>query len=165
MCCMCMYMRTSVVVLLASAVVLSARVQAHAMAGDLEHPSIALPEGTPKAVRGQIISALNDEECKFLGGHFINAHTTLQYGGGTESLNRMLNRLAACDYFKITIRFIKQQSGVAWTVSHNAWANNEDLEVQVNLAAEGIQLEKLDLPAFGKSGHQAGPPWETGPPH
>jgi len=96
------------------------------------------------------MSALNDEQCKFLEGHFINAHTTLHYGGGTESLNRMLNRLAACDYFRITVRFIKQESGVAWTVSHNAWANNEDLEIQVNLAAEGINLANLDIPAFGK---------------
>ena len=120
------------------------------MAGDLAHPSIALPEGTGKEVREKIMSALNDEQCKFLEGHFINAHTTLQYGGGTESLNRMLNRLAACDYFRITVRFIKQESGAAWTVSHNAWANNEDLEIQVNLAAEGINLAKLDIPAFGK---------------
>ena len=65
-------------------------------------------------------------------------------------MNRMLNRLAACDYFRITIRFIKQESGVAWTVSHNAWANNEDLEIQVNLAAQGINLAKVDIRAFGK---------------
>jgi hypothetical protein len=145
-----MNMKTSVVLIFASVVVLSARVQAHAMAGDLAHPSIALPEGTGKKVREKIMSALNDEQCKFLEGHFINAHTTLHYGGGTESLNRMLNRLAACDYFRITVRFIKQESGAAWTVSHNAWANNEDLEIQVNLAAEGINLAKLDIPAFGK---------------
>lgn len=133
------------------------------MAGDLAHPSIALPEATPKAVREQIGNALSDAECKFLEGNFINAHTTLQYGGGTDSLNRMLSQLSACDYFRITVRFIKQESGVAWTVNHNAWANNEDLEVQVNLASQGIQLEKLDIPASGKCSPQASPPSAAAP--
>jgi hypothetical protein len=152
-----MNMKTSIVMFLASVAVLSAGVRAYAMAGNLAQPSIALPEGTPKEVRERIISALNDKECMFLEGHFINAHTTLLYGGGTKSLNQMLNRLAECDYFRIKIRFIKQESGAAWTVTHNAWANNEDLEVQVNLAVEAIQVEKLDIPVLGRSGQQASP--------
>jgi hypothetical protein len=133
------------------AFLLLARHSALAMAGELKHPSIGLPENTPKDVCAQIIRALDDKQCRFLDGHFINASTTLRYGGQTESLNRMLAHLVECNFFKIRIRFTKQDPGVSWTINHNAWADSENLQILLNVAAETIELEKLELPAFGKN--------------
>jgi hypothetical protein len=135
---------------------LDSNFQVHAMAGDLNHPSIALPADAPQKFREQIMAILNDKDCKFLGGHFINANTTLQYGGSAEALSRMLAQLAECDGIRVQVTFVKKPGGEVWTLNHNAWADPGHIAVQVNLVSP-INLEHLDISAFGKTsevGHQ-----------
>jgi hypothetical protein len=121
------------------------------MAGNLAHPLIAFPEATPRKVREQVMAILNDKGCRFLEGHFINASTTLQYGGSTDALSRMLAGLAECEGIRIKVTFVRKAGGASWTLSHNAWADAGYIGIQVNLAAALIDLEHLDLPVLGKT--------------
>ena len=68
----------------------SANVRVYALAGDLDHPSLALPANAPAELHSRLIRILDDKDAKFLRGHFVNAHTTLEYGGSTDALNQML---------------------------------------------------------------------------
>src|SRR5438477_5715364 len=88
-----------------------APLHAHAMAGDLKAPSLAMPEGTPDAFRTNVLAILGDKECKFLDGTFINASTTLHYGGSTESLNNLVAKLSELDGVRISVTFITEPGG------------------------------------------------------
>lgn len=138
--------------------------KAHALAGDLDHPSLAFPKDTPAALQTQIMTALNGKEAKFLHGHFINADTTLVYGGNTEALVSMLARLAECEGMQVKVSFVRGAAAESWTLRHNAWADATYIGIKVNLAAMNIDLEKLDLPAFGKQPQKAVPPKQPSTP-
>jgi hypothetical protein len=116
-------MKRFLVVFCSWLVLASASVRVYALAGDLDHPSIALPANAPAELHGQRIRILGDNDAKFLRGHFVNAHTTLEYGGSTEALNRMLAKLAECGGIQIKVRFVRTADGPAWTLDHNAWGD------------------------------------------
>jgi hypothetical protein len=121
-------------------------VHARAMAGDLNQPSIAMPAETPSALREQLLAALKDPECKFLDGHFINATTTLNYGGSTPSLNRLITRLAECDCIEVVVTFVKGDAGgPSWTVNHSGWGAPNTFGIQINLAASALNLDQLAI--------------------
>src|SRR5215471_5735139 len=103
---------------------------AHAMAGDLKSPSLAMPADTPQEFRTNLIAAISEKECKFLDGHFINAHTTLCYGGSTESLNHLIARLGAFEGVRVLVTFVKEPEGPSWTLSHNGWADPGNFFIQ-----------------------------------
>ena len=129
------------------------------MAGDLDRPSLAFPTETPKALQSQILVALNAREAAFLRGRFINADTTLAYGGDTDALSVMLAQLAGCEGIRVKVSFVRVPGGESWTIRHNAWADATHIAVRVNVAAEKVDLLKLDLPAVGaKPGGEAAKP-------
>lgn len=143
-------MKTCMTWLCALLLHIGAVIQVHAMAGDLKRPSLAFPENTPAALRTQLLAALEAEECKFMDGHFINANTTLRYGGSTESLNRLLARLSECEGIQINVTFTNEPGGAAWTITHNGWADADQIGVQVNLGATTLKLEQLGITVRGK---------------
>ena len=139
--------------LLLSALLLNsvAPLKAHAMAGELKSPSLAMPAEMSEALRTNILAIIGDSECKFLDGNFINASTTLRYGGSTESLNSLIARLSELDGVRITLSFIREPGGPAWTLKHNGWADPGDFFIQINPAASTIKLERLYIGISGGS--------------
>jgi hypothetical protein len=131
----------------------SAVVRVYALAGDLDHPSLALPANAPAELHGQLMRILDDKDAKFLRGHFVNAHTTLEYGGSTAALNQMLSKLSRCEGVRVTLRFTRTVGGAAWTLDHNAWGDARSVNIQVNVAAPSTKLEDLNIPAFGRASH------------
>ena len=136
---------------------------AHAMAGDLKSPSLAMPAGTSEALRVRLLAALNDPECKFLEGHFINTNTTLHYGGATPSLNRLLTRLGECEGIQLTVTLTRgEPSGPSWTVTHSGWAGASNIGIQVNVAARELNLDQLVITIIGIAPAK---PTEAAKPH
>jgi hypothetical protein len=123
----------------------------HALAGDLTFPSLSFSSEFPEAFRTNVMAAISKKECKFLDGHFVNANTTLHYGGSTESLNHLLARLAEIDGVRVVVTFVKEPGGPAWTLSHLGWGSPGTLSVQINTAAASIEMEKLAITADGHS--------------
>ncbi|MHC1766160.1 MAG: hypothetical protein AB9869_17970 [Verrucomicrobiia bacterium] len=130
-------------------VLASAHVRVYALAGDLEHPSLALPANAPAELHGQLVRILDDKDAKFLRGHFVNAHTTLEYGGSTDALNQMLSRLSQCEGVRVILRFVRTAGGASWTLDHNAWGDARSMNIQINVASPSIKLEDLTIPALG----------------
>jgi hypothetical protein len=141
--------------------VFGASFRVHAMAGELSSPSLAFPAAFPQESRTRVIAILGDPECKFLGGHFINADTTLEYGGKTAALNRLLEKLSQCDGIQVHLAFSggraaawtlsNGSTNASWTVRHNGWADAGWIEIQVNTSSGLIELGLLEIPAFGKA--------------
>jgi hypothetical protein len=125
--------------------------KANAMAGELKKPSLAMPANTPVEFRTNLIAAISEKDCKFLEGSFINASTTLRYGGSTESLNHLLDRLAQFDRIRVTVSFARETAGPAWTLKHNGWADPGEIFITVNAASPSIQLEQLQIVITGRS--------------
>jgi hypothetical protein len=125
--------------------------RAYALAGDLSAPSLAFPATIPEARRDKVMAAISDKGCKFLDGNFINSNTTLHYGGGTESLNHLLAKLGECDGVGLRITFVKEPGGPAWTLNHNGWGSDGQIQiyVQINLVSSAIDLEKLEINVAG----------------
>lgn len=125
--------------------------KAYAMAGDLKHPSIAMPAGTPQDVRTRLLAALSEPGYKFLDGHFINANTTLHYGGAALSLNRMLANLSHCAGVELNVTFTKgEPNGPTWTVNHSGWGAPMRFEVEVNVAASALDVTLLSITLTGR---------------
>lgn len=136
--------------LICGAFLLGIAVRVHPMAGDLRHPSLSLPADTPNELRAKLMLILADDEAQFLGGRFINASTTLEYGGATPALNRMVAKLIDCQGVKVRLHFTNTPNGPAWSVEHNAWAEPLALGLGINLGAPSIRAEDLKLPALSK---------------
>ena len=91
------------------------------------------------------MTALQRKDCKFLGGSFVNEHSYLRYAGDAGSLNLFIGDLVECPGVTVTVGFKKLDDKCDWLVSHDADANS--FQIQVNLNAKRIDLEKLILPA------------------
>lgn len=132
---------------------LIASLDAHGAAGDLKSPSFAMPTDTPEGLRhtSNLLAAVSEKDCKFLDGHFMNAHTTLNYGGSTEALNRLLARLGEFGWIRLEVTFVKEPDGPAWTLSHNGGGDPGEIFVRINMAAPTIQIEQLELTVIGHS--------------
>jgi len=126
-----------------SMLVVAAR--AYALAGDVQNPSLAFPQDMPAAVQTRIVTALHAKAAKFLEGHFVNAGTTLDYGGDTGALAAMLAELVACDGVQVRLSFVRGPVGQSWTLKHNAWIEPATIRIELNLEAAAIDLQKLDL--------------------
>lgn len=125
------------------AMLVGAAPSALALAGKLDRPSIAFPQSVDAGWREGVTQALETEGARFLDGRFINAATTLRYGGSTDALSRFLDRLARCNGLKLRIRFDSSLDAV-WTVQHNAWIDSTAFEVRIS--PDSIQLAELLLP-------------------
>ena len=125
--------------------VLGSVAKAYALAGDLKSPSLAFPTDMAEGLRTRIVEALNDRSARFLEGRFVNANTTLVYGGDTDGLAAMLARLVKCDGFRVNVSFFRGPVGHSWTLNHDAWREPGTIEIRVNLDATEIDLGKLEL--------------------
>ncbi len=143
-------MKTSrlVAVIALSAVAISVATArfAFALAGKLTRPSIGFVASYPDDARKKVLTALQRKDCKFLGGSFVNEHSYLRYAGDAGSLNLFIGDLVKCPGVTVTVRFKKLDDKCDWFVSHDADANS--FQIQVNLNANRINLEKLILPAI-----------------
>jgi hypothetical protein len=136
-------MTTRILLILFLALLTATAHRALALAGTLDRPSIAFPQSVEDGWRESVTRALETEGARFLDGNFINANTTLRYGGNTDSLSRFLDRLARCNGLKLRIRFDSKLDAV-WTVQHNAWIDSTAFEVRIS--PDSIQLAELVLP-------------------
>ena len=59
------------------AALLATATDALALAGELKEPAVAHAAGYPEAAQKLVRAALTRPDCKFLGGRFINSHTSL----------------------------------------------------------------------------------------
>lgn len=119
--------------------------RALALAGDLERPSIALPESTDQGWRDAVMQVLNERSAEYLGGRFINANTTLRYGGNSEPLSRFLAGLAKCPGTRIVITFTKD-ADAHWVVQHYGGADARRFHIRIRTGTAGLPLEELRLP-------------------
>lgn len=115
------------------------------LAGTLDRPSLALPESLEADWRAPLMKVLEAPEAEFLGGQFINAVSTLRYGGNTGALNRFLAGLAECPEARIRVQFVRDLDS-AWRLQHNGWSDGREFLVQVALGSDRIHLEELQLP-------------------
>ncbi len=125
--------------------------EAHAMAGELRSPSLAMPADTSPAFRTNLLAVISSKDCQFLDGSFINASTTLHYGGSTEALNNLIARLGEIDGVRVTVNFVRNPGGPAWTLKHMGWGDPEGIFLEVNVAAPTIKLEQLSITSCGCS--------------
>lgn len=165
-----MFTRThlTIVAALGLLVIGSAR-PAWALAGTLDKPSIAIPtkgegaEAQQDPVCVQLHQVLTDHAKQFVTGQFINAHTTMDFGGKTEELNKLLAGLAAVDGARLHIRFtdgndetaavtgLKRdvQPGVQWRISHNAWAGDaHGLSITIYVGDGQIKIGDVQIPTI-----------------
>ncbi len=117
---------------------------AFALAGKLSSPSAALSANYP--AREKVVVALQRKDCKFLGGSFVNSTSYLRYAGDAGSLNGFIGDLVQCPGVTATVGFKKLDDKCDWLVTHDGRA--ESFQIQVNLNAKRIDLEKLILPAI-----------------
>jgi hypothetical protein len=114
-------------------------------AGSLDKPGIALLEAYPAEARAQIQKALERKDCKFLGGMWLNSHTSLRYQAKIKALNLMLGDLAECPSTTVSVS-LKKLAGedFDWRISHDAFGNQFHFEV--NLSSTRLDLEELYIP-------------------
>ena len=132
--------------LIVAAILLSCSTLPAAM-GILETPSLAMPRDYPKADYEKIKAVLERKDCKFLGGMWLNAATSLRYGGDTTSLNLFIEALSLCPNLKVHVLFYRPTGGNVggdWMVTQYGAVNQ--VEVRINLASDKIKIENLALP-------------------
>jgi hypothetical protein len=131
--------------------------RAFARGGLLKEPGIAMKNADRGAAVQKILA---DKKYKFLGGIYINAHTTLCYSGDTAQLNLFLDDLSKVEHVSIHVQFSKTAIGTTlslgdsvmeigasqWRVVHNGWLDEDKFQVIVQLDDAKIDLEKLYIP-------------------
>lgn len=114
-------------------------------AGVLDEPGVATPADYPTEARTQVHKALKRKDCTFLGGMWLNAHTSLRYQGKTKALNLMLDDLAKCPGVIVSVS-LKKFAGedFDWRLSHMGYDNQ--FHCEVNLSSTRLELEELYIP-------------------
>ena len=135
---------------------------AFALAGNLKHPSIGVPQkdGKSDPVAQAMLKALTAREKQFAGGHFINAHSFLHFDGGTETINALLEDLSKIEGAVLRIKLAKG-SAVAQgvfpgdegpekecdlTIEHNGWGDAHGLSITIYLGSDRVDPDELVLP-------------------
>lgn len=118
-----------------------------ALAGELDRPSIALPDSIDPAWREAVGNVLDDPSAGFRHGRFVNGSTTLGYQGDAAALSRFLAGLVRCADARIQITFVRELD-VNWRLTHHGWGDARLFSVQVNLGSETLRLEALTLPVI-----------------
>ena len=139
---------------------------ADAIGGRLGRPGIAIPSPSGNGKRDATVEAMNkvlrEHESRFVGGHYINSHSVLQYAGGTRTVNLLLDELSRIDGTVLRIKFSRdrgmtdmqfadpkdQPKPCDITVDHNAWGSAHELTMTIYLEGDDMKLEDLALPAI-----------------
>ena len=98
----------------------------------LDKPSLAFSPDSP--LREKVMRVVTSKQFKFLGGHLINASTTLDYAGDSAALNAFLDQLAKCEGAKVGVSFSAEKSAADWTLDHNAWSDESVFNILVHTA-------------------------------
>src|SRR5262249_11505643 len=132
---------------------------ADAMGGRLQRPGIAIPTGDSTVAAMNTVFASHDKQ--YAGGHFINAHSVLNFKGGTKTINALLDELSKIDRAVVQVRFSKGPGSIVipfgtkgeqpkesdCSVDHNAWSDAHVVTVTIYLG-DDVKLEDLTLPAI-----------------
>ncbi len=134
-----------------------------AMAGDLDTPGISIPTkddvSDPTALA--MNAALVKHKKQFVQGHFINAHTVLEFAGGTKTINSLLRELSKIDGAVLHVRLVSGSGAVEnlprageqaspasdCLVTHNGWSDAHSISVTIYVG-DRVKLEELQLPAI-----------------
>jgi hypothetical protein len=129
-----------------------------AAAGDLTTPSISIPtvDGKPDPVVERMHRVLMSQAKEFTGGYFLNAHSVPHYGGGTKTVNALLDGLAKVDGATVLVRLSKgagvtrmlvgEKGPCSCSIDHNGWGDDRAISVTIYLGGEGVDADGLDLP-------------------
>jgi hypothetical protein len=119
-----------------------------ARAGQLDRPEIAVQPEDRAATA--LREALLDHKDLFVGGSYINAHSTLNFTGDARKLSRMLEHLCSIEGTAISIRFSQPvvDADCQWSIDHNGWADADRLTVTIFLREGGVHLDELELPTI-----------------
>ena len=144
---------------------------AYAMGGNLSTPSISIP-GDPQTkqldpVVKKMADALMAHQKMFTGGSFLNSHSVLYFGGGTDGVNALLADLAKIEGAELRIKFAKEAGVTEWMfpgkdlptgrpcdckIDHLGWGAARLVTVTIFLGGSRIDPEALELPVI--SGHK-----------
>ena len=129
--------------------------RAYALAGTLDQPSLSFLSDEKLLDRESVMKAIGDKSFQFLSGFFVNASTTIRYGGDTAGLNRFLKRLSACHGARLVVRYVDSDSadGATWRLQHTAWGNARQFVVSIYAGSPQFEKDCLIIP---KSGVQLG---------
>jgi hypothetical protein len=135
----------------------------YGVAGKLDKPRIAIAaaDGTPAASMAAINRILEAHETQFVGGHYINAHSTLQFTGGTKTINSLLDELSKVEGVTLHVRFSRGAelgdalpgagerlpSPYDCVINHNNWVDAYSLSITI-YPGENVKLEDLAIPAI-----------------
>ena len=146
------FINISLTVVTALSIVLGTQ-RVHGLAGTLDHPSLSFPQDEKDVDQEEVMKVLGMKEAQFLGGRFVNAFTTLQYGGDTDALNRFLARLSACKGTSVVVTYHETPGGdtSTWWLQHNAWGNPKELVVSIDAKSPRFDPSLFKLPAEAKS--------------
>lgn len=150
-------MKTTILLVLSTVLLLTSGRPVHALAGDLDHPDLSWPKDFDPSLRDRITAVLTESPETFAGGRFVNAQTTLRYSGDTTALNRFLSGLMACDV-ELNVRFSKDPEDPPWTLAHDAWRAPRQFSMRINPSAQGVDLAELEIPTI-----RGGPKSSEGP--
>jgi hypothetical protein len=119
----------------------------HAEYHELKTPSVARPKEYSETDYKKIVTVLERNDCKFLGGSALNSMTSLRYASDTIPLNMFIEALARCPNVTVSVKFYRPTPGAPecdWTVTHEA--HRMRFVVRINLESKRIKLEDLYLP-------------------
>jgi hypothetical protein len=128
--------------------------------GNLTSPSISIPAdgGKMDPVVERMYRVLAAHTKEFTGGYFLNAQSVLHFGGGTKTINALLDGLSKVDGATVTVRLAKgagvtrlfdgEKGPCACSLEHMGWGSARAISVTVYLGSEGVDADELVLPAI-----------------
>ncbi len=121
--------------------------------GELKQPRLAMLNSFTEANYTKLNAVLDGKnikrDIKYIRGHWLSGHSTLQYAGDTVALNLFIGALTKCPNVSVHIMFFRSVPGglnCDWLVTHSGGSNK--LVVRINLEATAIDLTKLYLPTI-----------------
>ncbi len=150
--------RIVTLILLCAALAVAAP-QALALSRLLGEPELFFPQGYDQKKVASMHGVLQDKQFRFLTGHTsfwpamepkdLSYPTFLDYDGDTKSLETFLDKLAKLKGVNVKLSFSRKMERGSWRVTYSHSAP-DTLSVAVNLKAESIDLEELQVPEWEK---------------
>ncbi len=128
--------------------------------GDLTTPSIAVPAdgGKPDPVVERMQRVLTAHAREFTGGHFLNARSVLHFGGGTKTINALLDELSKVEGATVNVHLAKgpgvtrlfsgEKGPCACSIEHMGWGGARAISLTIYLGGEGVDADELVLPVI-----------------
>ena len=115
-------------------------------------------QARPRRRSGSTGSSSSPQEKEFTGGHYLNAHSVLHYGGGTKTVNALLDELSKVEGATLYVRLSKE-AGVtrmlvgdrgpcSCSLDHNGWGGARAITLTIYLGGEGVDADAVALPTI-----------------